>query len=305
MLTGKLPFPSDSAQETMIMRLTDKPKGLGEMKPDMHWPADVQAVMDKALERDANLRYQSASEFARDLVEAIDRMPAMSITTIKTHLVSARPRPATIVGVVPPTRVQTKNELARGAAGGAVAGNQGSSPSIGQVGGGGKSKVGMYVGAGVITAGLIGVIVIKRMGGTVGKDTPSGPTKAPASVDSTKPLTDPQAGNPTVSTQTANGDGALTSVDAKLAQLNARAEKDTTTTGATIIVNQIQGMASQLKTADQRVNAALIESMAQGVLDTTNAKSCAALKRVEKEAPNTKHSSEFASMYSTCKLPPE
>ncbi len=113
MLTGKLPFPSDSLQETMIMRLTDMPKRLGEMKPDMHWPDDVQAVMDKVLARDANQRYRSASEYAHDLVEAIDRMPATSITTIKTHLVSsmnaadaaAAATAATIVGVVPPTAI--------------------------------------------------------------------------------------------------------------------------------------------------------------------------------------------------------
>ena len=33
MLTGKLPFPSETAQESMIMRLTDKPRPLLEMNP--------------------------------------------------------------------------------------------------------------------------------------------------------------------------------------------------------------------------------------------------------------------------------
>src|SRR6185503_3221646 len=56
MLTGTLPFPSDSAQESMIMRLTDRPKPLAEMRPEISWPAEVQAVMDKALERDAGTR---------------------------------------------------------------------------------------------------------------------------------------------------------------------------------------------------------------------------------------------------------
>ena len=54
MLTGVLPFPSDSQQESMIMRLTDRPKTLSEMRPEVAWPADVQAVMDRALERDVN-----------------------------------------------------------------------------------------------------------------------------------------------------------------------------------------------------------------------------------------------------------
>ena len=48
-LTGKLPFPSNSAQEAMIMRLTDEPKSLAEMKPDVEWPAELQAVFDPTL----------------------------------------------------------------------------------------------------------------------------------------------------------------------------------------------------------------------------------------------------------------
>ncbi|HJQ21428.1 MAG TPA: serine/threonine-protein kinase [Gemmatimonadaceae bacterium] len=71
MMTGKLPFPAETVQESMIMRLTDRPRQLGEMKPDVQWPAQVQAVMDKALERDLNLRYQTASEFGRDLYKTV------------------------------------------------------------------------------------------------------------------------------------------------------------------------------------------------------------------------------------------
>ncbi|MDB4874584.1 MAG: hypothetical protein JWM41_1030 [Gemmatimonadetes bacterium] len=97
MLTGVLPFPSDSAQESMIMRLTDKPKALAEMRPDVSWPADVQAVMDKALERDASLRYQHATEFGLALFQAVDRMPSTVASEIGTQVMAA---PA-----VPPTRV--------------------------------------------------------------------------------------------------------------------------------------------------------------------------------------------------------
>jgi hypothetical protein len=94
MLTGTLPFPSDSAQESMIMRLTDKPKPLAEMRPEIAWPADVQTVMDKALERDAQLRYQSATVFALDLYRAIDRMPETAAAEMGTQMMQ-----------VPPTRV--------------------------------------------------------------------------------------------------------------------------------------------------------------------------------------------------------
>ena len=74
MLTGRLPFPAETVQESMIMRLTEQPRTLGEMRPEVRWSAEVQATLDRALERDATARYQSASEFGRDLARAVERM---------------------------------------------------------------------------------------------------------------------------------------------------------------------------------------------------------------------------------------
>jgi len=102
MLTGKLPFPSDSAQESMIMRLTDKPKALSEMRPEVSWPADVQRVMDKALERDVTQRYQTATEFGRELHRAIERMPEAVAAELGTQMIQ-----------VPPTRVGGSPETPR------------------------------------------------------------------------------------------------------------------------------------------------------------------------------------------------
>src|SRR3982751_5240554 len=73
MLTGRLPFPGETTQESMIMRLTDRPRKLSEMRPDVAWPAEVQQTMDRALERDASKRYRTATEFGRDLHRAVDR----------------------------------------------------------------------------------------------------------------------------------------------------------------------------------------------------------------------------------------
>jgi serine/threonine-protein kinase len=100
MLTGTLPFPSDSQQESMIMRLTDRPKSLTDMMPDRVWPADVQSVMDKALERDANARYQHATDFGMALYNAIQRMPE------GTPVATADAGAATVVAI-PPTRVSS------------------------------------------------------------------------------------------------------------------------------------------------------------------------------------------------------
>jgi serine/threonine-protein kinase len=95
LLTGTLPFPSESQQESMIMRLTDRPKQLAEMKPDRAWPAEVQAVMDRALERDVANRYQNATDFGIALYTAIDRMPETQAAEAGTS----------VLGAIPPTRV--------------------------------------------------------------------------------------------------------------------------------------------------------------------------------------------------------
>ena len=82
MLTGKLPFPGETVQESMIMRLTDRPKQLKDMKGDVNWSPQVQAVLDKALERDLKVRYQSASEFGRDLFKAVSGMRGSAATSM-------------------------------------------------------------------------------------------------------------------------------------------------------------------------------------------------------------------------------
>jgi serine/threonine protein kinase len=102
MMTGKLPFPADTVQESMIMRLTDQPKRLLEMKADVAWPADVQAVLDKALERDAAARYQSASEYGRDLHRTVSAMPESSIANAFTSVMGRMSTPKQPSPVIPP-----------------------------------------------------------------------------------------------------------------------------------------------------------------------------------------------------------
>jgi serine/threonine-protein kinase len=115
-MTGKLPFPGETVQESMIARLTDEPKRLVEMKADVNWPASVQSVMDRALQRDAELRYSSASEFGRDLYAAVAAMPESAATNAFTAVMNrlstpdkppaAIPAPrASATRTLPPTRV--------------------------------------------------------------------------------------------------------------------------------------------------------------------------------------------------------
>ena len=113
MLTGKLPFPSDTIQESMIMRLTDRPRTLAEMRPDASWPQPVQDAFDRVLQRKADDRYQRSSQFAAALSAAVRGMRGASVGAgVGATAALAQP----LGGTVPPTRVRD------GAGGGAAPG---------------------------------------------------------------------------------------------------------------------------------------------------------------------------------------
>jgi hypothetical protein len=96
MLTGVLPFQSDTAQETMIKRLTDLPEPLAQARPDIVFPPALQTAMDRALARSVSERYSSAAEFGRDVVAAVGgtavpetRMDVKSVTSAATQLLDS------------------------------------------------------------------------------------------------------------------------------------------------------------------------------------------------------------------------
>jgi eukaryotic-like serine/threonine-protein kinase len=110
MLTGKLPFPSETAQEAMLMRLMEKPKTLAEMRPDLTWPPGLQAVFDKVLARDMTQRYAVAADFGADLVRAAQaagvavprQSPYGAVTTAMDAMAVGK---AGAASTVPATRV--------------------------------------------------------------------------------------------------------------------------------------------------------------------------------------------------------
>ena len=107
MLTGKLPFEATSVQETMIKRLTDEPTKLALARPDLAFPPRLQGVLDRALARTPNERYQSVSEFAADVAKAIGATaaaPAMD-TEGSTQVMGAAAEKTKIAEAVPATRV--------------------------------------------------------------------------------------------------------------------------------------------------------------------------------------------------------
>jgi hypothetical protein len=149
-LTGLLPFPSETAQEAMIMRLTDHPKTLAEMRPEIEWPAELQAVMDKVLARDADERYQKSDEFGRDISKAVENMPATLAAAAGTMVMGAA------AAEVPKTRMAAR--------GGATAKIETPSPIATVPAPAKKSPVMMIVAAVVVIAGIGGTVVFMKPG---------------------------------------------------------------------------------------------------------------------------------------------
>jgi eukaryotic-like serine/threonine-protein kinase len=67
MLTGRKPFVADEAVEIIRMHRTEPPPRLAQVAPGASFSAALQAVVDRALAKEAGHRYQSAAEFAAAL----------------------------------------------------------------------------------------------------------------------------------------------------------------------------------------------------------------------------------------------
>ena len=189
MLTGKLPFEGETAQESMIMRLTDDPRPLSVTKPDTSWPKDVQDVMGKALQRKANDRYQKASDFGVALWQAVERMPK-AVAAGATQMIGAADGATAMVPAPPKTRLDASSAAVAASAPVAV-----SEPAF--VAAPAKSRMPIYAGGGVAALALatLAIIYLPKAAGK-GETVPPGPTTSAAQVAA--PIASPQtnAGQP-------------------------------------------------------------------------------------------------------------
>ena len=275
MLTGKLPFPGETMQETMIMRLTDDPHPLSAMKPDVPWPADLQAVMNKALARAADQRYKTSSEFAHDLVQAIDRMPVTSITSMGTEVLNriskdsaAAQTAATVQVNVPKTRVANSGDMTPPAR---PAASPAHTPT--------KSKTGMYagIGVGVVAAGVAAFLFLKPPGSKPASDSANLGTPPTSAAES--PQTQ-AAGQP--STETTSLNNPIVNVPESLAVFQRYLELNDDTASARAILGRLSRI-NPVTPTDKADAASLVFETKLTLGDAPAA--CLALRSVVDAAP--------------------
>ena len=75
MLTGEGAFSGATSQEVLLSKMTKPPRRLQDVRPDVDWPEDLQAAMDKVLATDPNARYDDALLFAADFYAGVSALP--------------------------------------------------------------------------------------------------------------------------------------------------------------------------------------------------------------------------------------
>jgi serine/threonine-protein kinase len=93
LLTGEFPFATASTRASVVMRLTERPRSLAQVRPDVAWPNDLELVLRRALDREPSHRYASTREFAHALHAAVAQMPMPGAGQTRTRQVDLPTEP--------------------------------------------------------------------------------------------------------------------------------------------------------------------------------------------------------------------
>ncbi len=86
MLTGLLPFDSSTPERSLTARIVSDPRTLAEGRPEVSWPAELQAAFDRALAREPDARTASALDFADAVVVATEAWIGAPVLRTRTPL---------------------------------------------------------------------------------------------------------------------------------------------------------------------------------------------------------------------------
>ena len=300
MLTGKLPFEGETAQESMIMRLTDDPRPLSITKPDTSWPAEVQAVMAKALQRKKGDRYDSASKFGIALYQAVEHMPQGAMAGA-TQMIGAMDGATAVIAPPPKTRLDASPPAAPAPA------------TVAPV----RSKAPVYAGAGVAALALAAAAIIyfpktaDKSGGTPSVDAkavaPSETSVTAPPVVASQNVGAPRGGGQTgglkavdklstpisPGTRAADGiasSGTTVSIDDRMPDLLRESSEPTTAAKA---LKEAEGLESRAIGSSQIIGLSLVRAQALGILGN-DTKSCEILNTVKERSVNTPHGEAVA-----------
>jgi hypothetical protein len=240
------------------------------MKPDIDWPPELQAVMDKVLARDADERYQKSAEFGRDIAKAVENMPAAVAAAAGTMVMGAA------AAGVPKTRMASK--------GGATAKIEAAvaAPAPVAAAPAKKSPVMMVVAAVVVIVGIGGAVLFMKGNGATAA--PKSDVAAPNT-----PANNPKAGQPISTPQkdpvkplskglsSAPGTNPLTNpaitapapsenASTTIAQWRKKLESDPTASDATSAIDALSPLMEKLPGQD-RSNAYYVQMLAYAKLD--------------------------------------
>ena len=89
-LTGKEAFKAESSKESLILRLTSRPRTLRDARDDIDWPQEMQDVFDRALSPEPSARFGSVSEFADALASAVGGMTSTQTAELYRRALDVR-----------------------------------------------------------------------------------------------------------------------------------------------------------------------------------------------------------------------
>ncbi len=94
MATGTLPFQGKTSAEVFAALLREHPRSVLELKPEL--PAELDRIVTKALEKDREMRSQSAAEIRTDLKRLRRDTESGRIAAVSDRRVAVAPRPSVL-----------------------------------------------------------------------------------------------------------------------------------------------------------------------------------------------------------------